>query len=218
MSLRPLPLAVLAALASSACFQNHVAPVRTAELPPPPDPVVRHARKLWIALDPRLGPSQCVTPQGSRPLCFEDVDVALGTALGRALWTSFPGIATLSRGETPDPSDYVLRIELDLGALPPSAGGPGWAAQARGRWRVERDGVPLIEEQVSSVSRADFAYGSALGHGAGEVIDAIAVHIGTVLGALPEPHPPAPRPLPPVTAERAEHATPRVAHAKTSPE
>lgn len=185
----------------SACFQTHSAPVRTSALPPAPDPVVRHASRLWIALDAAVGSDQCVIPRGSRQLCFEEVDTALGSALGRTLWTSFPGISLLSREDTPAPGDYVLKLELRLDAVPPAAGGPGWAAAATGRWQLERDGVALGRERVKSVSRAEFGYGGPLGYAAGEVVDAIAVHIGTVLGAVPEKHPPLPRPLPPVTAE-----------------
>lgn len=173
----------------------------TSALPPAPEPVVRHASRLWVALEAGVGSAQCVIPKGKRQICFEEVDTALETSLARTLWTSFPGVDLLSRSDSPAPGDYVLKLELRLDAVPPAAGGPGWAAAATGRWQLERDGVALARERVKSVSRADFGYGGPLGYAAGEVVDAIAVHIGTVLGAVPEKHPPLPRPLPPVTAE-----------------
>jgi hypothetical protein len=203
LQLRQLFLALALGVALPGCFQNHRALVKTQALPPPPEPTVRHSSRLWLALE-HIGPSQCVTPEDLRALCFDDVDSALADALGRALWTSFPGISPIGRGDTPDPSDYVLTLELALDTVAPSAaGGPGWAALARANWRLERGGVPLASEAVESVSRSDFGYGAPLGNAAGEVVDAIAVHIGTVLGALPETQPSVPRPLPPVTSEVA---------------
>jgi hypothetical protein len=208
MATRQLLLALGLGIALPGCFQNHSALVKTQALPPPPEPTVRHSSRLWLALE-RVGPSQCVTPEGRRAVCFEDVDRALADALGRALWTSFPGIAPLGRGDAPAPSDYVLTLEIELDTVAPSAaGGPGWAALARANWRLERGGVLLASERVESVSRADFGYGGPLGSAAGEVVDAIAVHIGTVLGALPETQPQTPRPLPPVTAEVGERNDP----------
>lgn len=208
---RPI-LLTLFGFAGPACFQNHSAPVHTAHLPPPPDPVVLHSSRIWIELAPGVGAAQCVKPKANRPICFEDVDQALESSLGRALWTSFPGVGTLSYGGAPENGDYVLRLDLRLKAVPPSEGGPGWAAHASGRWLLERDGVPLAEERVESLSRADFGYGSPLGFAAGEVVDAIAVHIGRTLGQVPETHPNQPRPLPPVTARPASaEPAPRLA-------
>src|SRR5262245_55175223 len=85
-------------LAVSGCSQSHTALVRTAALPPPPEPAVQHARPLWLELSPGVARTQCVEPQGSRKLCFEEVDRALETALSRALWTSFPRVQQLGYG------------------------------------------------------------------------------------------------------------------------
>jgi hypothetical protein len=188
-------------LAVSACSQSHSAQVRTAALPPPPDPVVQHARPLWLELGPGVASTQCVEPKDSRKLCFDEVDQALGSALSRALWTSFPRVQVLGYHDVPEPGDYVLSFDLALDTLPPSSGGPGWAAQAKGRFRVTRDGRELAGESVQSRSRADFAYGRPLGVGAGEVVDAIALHVGMALGKLPETRPDKPVPLPAVVAQ-----------------
>jgi hypothetical protein len=184
-----------------ACSQAHSAEVRTAALPPPPDPAVRHSRPLWLELSPGVAATQCVEPKSSRRLCFEDVDLALESALSRALWTSFPRVQTVGYGYAPEPGDYVLNLSLALDTLPPSSGGPGWAALAKGRWRLTRDGKDLLGESVESRSRADFAYGRPLGVGAGEVVDAIALHVGMLLGQLPETRPDQPLPLPAVVAQ-----------------
>jgi hypothetical protein len=188
-------------LAVSACSQAHSAQVRTAALPPPPDPVVQHARPLWLELGPGVAKSQCVEPKDSRRLCFDDVDEALASALSRALWTSFPRVQALGYHDVPEPGDYVLTVDLAMDTLPPSSGGPGWAALAKGRFRLTRDGRELAGESVESRSRADFAYGRPLGVGAGEVVDAIALHVGIALGKLPETRPDKPIPLPAVVAQ-----------------
>src|SRR5262245_8220370 len=52
-----------------ACSQSHSAVVRTAALPPPPDPAVRHAAPLWVDLGPGVRATQCVTPKLQRELC-----------------------------------------------------------------------------------------------------------------------------------------------------
>jgi hypothetical protein len=129
-------------------------------------------------------------------LCFEHQRSELSRALSHALWTSFPSVEAGS-GER-HAGDYVLHVSLKLEALPPDASGPGWSAGARGSWRLERDGKALAGEQVASRSRGDFAYGTPLGIGAGEVIDAVAVRIGMTLGALPETRVVQPVPLPAV--------------------
>lgn len=183
---------------SLSCAQSHTAVVRTQALPPPPEPVVRHAAPLWVDLGASVRPTQCVAPRSTRNLCFEGVDEATATALSRSLWPSFPGIKVLGYSDVPEPNDYVLRLELSLDAVPPSSGGPGWAALARGHFRLFRNGKELSSEAVESRSRADFPYGHALGDGAGEVIDAIALHIAMAVSTIPEPRPDAPHPLPPV--------------------
>jgi len=205
-------LSVLAAFGfvASGCYHSHQAVVQTAALPPPPDPVVRHSKQLWLELEPGVGSSQCVAPERMRSLCFEDVDRALTGSLSRALWTSFPGVHELGFMDKPKPGDYVLHIDLRLDAAPPSAGGPGWAAVATGQWHLSRDGKMLAGESVESRSRADFGYGRPLGVGAGEVVDAVAFHVGVLLGALPEATPDRPIPLPPVSARALGGAPPRL--------
>lgn len=188
-------------LAVSACSQSHTAQVRTAALPPPPDPVIQHARPLWLDLSSGVRSTQCVEPKASRKLCFDDVSEALESALARALWTSFPRVQRLTYSDVPEPGDYVLSVSLDLDTLSPESGGPGWAALGKGRFRITRDGRELAGETVESRSRADFAYGRPLGVGAGEVVDAIALHVGITLGKLPETRPDRPVPLPPVLAQ-----------------
>ncbi|MGC4090361.1 MAG: hypothetical protein QM756_21280 [Polyangiaceae bacterium] len=185
----------------SGCFSSHTAYVQGAALPPPPEPMVRHSTPLWVNLVPGVSPTTCVEPASARKLCFAELDTALGTALERSLWPSFPRVVPLGRRDEPAPGDYVLTLELNLDALPPSSDGPGWAALGRGNWRLTRDGVALAGEDVESRSRAEFAYGRALGNGASEVVDAIALHIAMALGALPETRPDRPTPLPPVLAK-----------------
>lgn len=182
-------------------FSSHTALVQGAALPPPPDPMVRHSAPLWVNLVPGVSPTSCVEPTGNRKLCFAELDTAVATALERSLWPSFPRVLSVGRHDEPAPGDYVLTLELGLDALPPASGGPGWAALARGNWRLTRDGVELASEDLESRSRADFAYGRALGAGASEVVDAIALHIAMAVGALPESHPDQPAPLPPVMAK-----------------
>jgi len=203
---RCLPLFLGVGFLAAGCYHSHQALVQTAALPAPPDPVVRHSKRLWIELEPEATGAQCVAPEGHRPLCFEDVDRALASSLGRAHWTSFPEVRELGFRDAPEPGDYVLKIDLRLDALPPSVEGPGWAALARGRWQLLRDGAQLAGERVESRSRADFGYGRPLGVGAGEVVDAVAFHVGVLLGTLPESAPDRPLPLPAVSARALEPA------------
>ena len=183
------------------CVSSHTALVQGAALPPPPDPMVRHSAPLWVNLVPGVSPSTCVEPAGNRPLCSDGLDQALAGSLERSLWPSFPRVAAVGRHDDPAAGDYVLTLELTLDALPPGSGGPGWAALGRGNWRLSRDGAALANEDVESRSRAEFAYGRALGAGASEVVDAIALHIAMALGAMPETKPDRPSPLPAVVAK-----------------
>ena len=186
--------ASVALLLAAGCSFEHRAPVRSAELPPLSPPVL-HSSRIWVELSD-VSENTCVSPGDARLLCFERQRSALSSALGRSLWTSFP-LVELESGEH-QAGDYVLHVALNLEALPPDATGPGWSAGARGSWRLERDGRTLAGEQVASRSRGDFAYGTPLGIGAGEVIDAVAVRIGMTLGTLPETRVVAPVPLPAV--------------------
>jgi len=181
---------------ASGCNLEHHAPIRSAELPPLAPPVL-HANRLLVDVRDGVGENVCVSPQNARVLCFEHLRAALSEALMHSLWTSFPRI-DLGGDRDRNPGDYVLHVELSVEALPPDPNGPGWSAGVRGSWRLDRDGRILAGNQVASRSRADFAYGAPLGVGAGEALDAIAVSIGTTLGAVPESHIVAPVPLPQV--------------------
>lgn len=203
----PLRLALLSLLASGCGLASHTAEIQSAPLAPPPEPVTRHFAPVWLEIDPGVVPSQCVAPRGQRRLCFEDVHTAFARSLGQALWTSFPDAPVLGPGDEPRPGDYRLVVELKVDAVPPSEGGPGWAARAVGRFRLLRDGTPLTAAQVESRSRAEFAYGRPLGIGAGEVIDAIALEIANELGRVPETRPELARPLPAVTLSREPSPT-----------
>jgi hypothetical protein len=198
--------ALLCGFTGIGCTEAHFAPVRTARLPPAPEPVVRHTGRLLLELTPGVAKIQCLTPKHSRELCFDAIDTALATSIERALWPSFPRVEPLGFGDAPEPGDYVLRVELALEPLPPSSGGPGWAARAKGRWQLIRDGQVLAAENVESRSRADFAYGRMLGVGAGEVVDAIAMHVAMTIGRVPEARPDRPSPLPEVVAQPPESA------------
>ena len=192
---------LLVSLTLGACSQAHHAPILSAALPPPPEPAVRHSSRIWLDLGAGVQATQCVTPESKRQLCFRDVDYALARALEGALWTSFPAVQRLGRFDAAAEGDYVLRLELGVEPLPPGANGPGWAAAARGRWQLLRDGRVIVGENLESRSRADFAYGSALAAGAAEVLDAVAIHVAGSVNGLPESRPVPSRPLPPVIAE-----------------
>jgi hypothetical protein len=175
--------------------------------------VIRHFAPVWLEIDPGVVPSQCVRPKGQRKLCFEDVHAALATALAQSLWTSFPDAPVLGPGDQPGPNDYRLVVELQMEAVPPSEGGPGWAARGAGSFRLVRAKEILSSAQLESRSRAEFAYGRPLGVGAGEVIEAIATQIATELARVPETRPDSPRPLPAVSVTRLVPAAPAAASA-----
>lgn len=181
-------------------MQQHEAKVQTALLPPPSASAVQHTGRLWVELGSATWENQCRTPQGQRMLCFDGVRRSTFGALERSLWTSFPEVA-LRDGDALQAGDYVLTLDVTINALPPDAEGPGWSAMAAGGFRLMRDGKILHEERLGSRSRAAFAYGSALGVGAGEVVDAFAAHVATVLGAVAEDRPLHAAPLPAVVAE-----------------
>lgn len=193
-----LPLFALATLAG--CMQHHQAKVQTALLPPPSENPVQHTGRLWVELGSATWENQCRSPKGQRQVCFDGVRRAAFGALARSLWTSFPDV-TLRDGEAVPSGDYLLKLDITIEAVPPDADGPGWSALAAGGFRLSRDGKTLHEERLGSRSRASFAYGSALGIGAGEVVDAFASHVASVLGAIAEERPLRPAPLPAVVAE-----------------
>jgi hypothetical protein len=181
-------------------MQHHEAKVQTALLPPPSAAPVQHTGRLWVELGDATWETQCRFPKGQRQVCFAGVRRAAFGALARSLWTTFPEV-TLRDGEPVPTGDYLLKLDVTLDAMPPDADGPGWSAIAAGGFRLSRDGKTLHEERLGSRSRASFAYGSALGVGAGEVVDAFAAHVAQVLGAVAEPRPLRPAPLPAVVAE-----------------
>jgi hypothetical protein len=189
------------------CMQHHEAKVQTALLPPPSATPVQHTGRLWVELGDATWEKQCRVPKGQRMLCFGGVRSATLGALERGLWTSFPEVA-LRDGEPVAAGDYVLELDVTVDAMAPDAEGPGWSAVAAGRFRLTRDGKVLHEERLGSRSRASFAYGGALGIGAGEVVDAMAAHISGVLGAVAEERPRKAAPLPAVVAEVLTPTTP----------
>lgn len=193
-------IALVSCLGAFSCMQHHEARVQTAVVPPPSATPVQHSGRLWVELGNATWENQCRTPPGQRMLCFDGVRRSVFVALERSLWSSFPDVA-LRDGETLRPGDYVLQLDVTLNAQPPDAEGPGWSALATGGFRLVREGKVLREERLGSRSRADFAYGGALGVGAGEVVDAFAAHVAEVLSAVPEDRPLSPTPLPSVVAE-----------------
>jgi len=209
---KPVPLVALACCLLGGCMQNHEAKVQTALLPPPATPV-RHTGRLWVELGSATWENQCRTPKGQRMVCFDGVRRSALGALERSLWTSFPDVAERD-GDALGAGDYLLTLDVTIDALPPDAEGPGWSAVAAGGFRLSRDGKVLHEERLGSRSRAAFAYGGALGVGAGEVVDAFAAHIAEVLGTVAEERPLRPAPLPAVVAEVL---TPAAAQGPISP-
>lgn len=196
-----LALVLLGTGALAGCIrQVHGVEVATRPLPPPAANAVQHSGRLWIELYPRGDDRQCATAQGQRPLCFENVQGQLARALRGALWPSFPAVRVKRRSDNLAPGDYVLLVDLVLDPVAPDSSGPGWSARGRGRWQLVRDGLPVIGERVSARSRAVFAYGRPLGAGAGEVVEAVAEHIGSALAALPETRPLLPASLPRVAS------------------
>ena len=206
---------VLAAGSALACSHHHQAPVRSAQLSPPEGELVQHTNRLWIELESTDDP-QCERTPSERKLCFADVREAVGGALERTLWPSFPGVAVKRKGDDVAPGDYLLHVRVRLSSRAPDAAGPGWAAHVDGSWRLVRDGLPLASESFSSRSRGDFAYGRALGEGAGEVVDAVALHVARSVGRLPELRPAANRPLPAVATRAPTGGSLRVG-AETTP-
>jgi hypothetical protein len=190
----------LGAVAGSlaACAYHHEARLTSRELPPPPVEMVPHTGKLFVQLTGETGDRQCQATPGKRNLCFARIGETLGSALRRTLWPSFPEVVVEQKGDTVGVGDYILMVRLELEALPADEAGPGWSAGAKGSWQLVRDGIPLAGESVSSRSRAEFPYGASLGDGASDAVDAIAVHIATVVGQLPETRPVPGVPLPAV--------------------
>ena len=196
-----LPLTALAFCFVLVGCMHHDATVRTASLPTPSQTPVQHTSKLWVELGDATWEHQCRSPKGLREVCFSGMRRAAFSALQRSLWASFPDVV-LRDGDTLAPGDYLLKLDVTVDAAPPDAvERAGWSALATGAFELSRDGRILRSERLGSRSRADFAYGSALGVAAGEVVDAFALHVAEVLGTIPESRPLTPTPLPAVMAE-----------------
>ncbi len=194
-------LTALAFAASLTGCLHHDAPVRGSLWPAPSATPVQHSGRLWVQLGEGTWEHQCRKPPGQRELCFSGVRRATLAGLERSLWSSFPEIR-LREGDVVPAGDYLLELEVSVDALPPQEGErAGWSTLATGGFQLSRDGEVLRHERLGSRSRADFAYGRALGVAAGEVVDALAAHVGLVLGAVPEPRPLPPVPLPKVVVE-----------------
>lgn len=196
-------LALLGLVLSGCGFPSHRAEIKSSSSLAPPEPVIRHFSPVWLEIDPGVVPSQCVRPAGQRRLCFEDVHAALASALTQSLWTSFPEAPVLGPGDRPGPDDYRLIVQLQIEAVSPSEGGPGWAARGAGSFRLLRGDHTLSAAELESKSRPEFAYGRPLGVGAGEVIDAIAQKIASELARVPETRGEPPRTLPAVNVDNA---------------
>lgn len=123
----------------------------------------------------------------------------MAAALSRSFWPSFPATEMGSAKDATE-HDYVLEVSFIFELLPPNDAGPGWSTGAKAHYRLLRAGKVLEEETLASRSRADYAYGSPLGEGATDTLDAIADHIVLRVSQVPELKPELPRPLPPVAS------------------
>jgi len=190
---------LLALTTLTGCTTHHWAGVASSQLPPPPSEAVRHSSRVIVALSSETQEPQCVVGERLHPVCFYNLRPALERGLVRSLWPSFPEVAVGSFADA-RPGDYVLQVDVMLDALPPDQSGPGWSAGARARFRLMRDGQVLRQETTASRSRPHFAYGSPLGDGATEVIDATIQHIVSSVFLVQEARPYQPAPLPQVAA------------------
>lgn len=174
-----------------------------SQLPPPPGEKVLHTDRIVVHLTSEAAETQCVAYDRYHPVCFYNIRSALEEGLARGLWPSFPDVI-MGAPKDAGPSDYLLQVEVTLDALPPDDAGPGWSAGARSRFRVLREGKIIAEETLASRSRAQFPYGTPLGEGATEVIDATILHVAQAVSQIPESRPDEPKPLPRVAARRVD--------------
>lgn len=158
-----------------------------------------HTDRILVHVTDAAAERQCVAYDRFHPVCFYNIRAALESGLARSLWPSFPDVVIGSPKDA-RPSDYLLQVEITLDALPPDDAGPGWSAGARSRFRVIREGKVIAEETLASRSRAQFPYGTPLGEGATEVIDATVLHVAAAVSKIPESRPDEPKPLPRVAA------------------
>lgn len=133
------------------------------------------------------------------PVCYFNVRPAIEAGLVQNLWPAFPKV-TVGHPERAAPSDYVLEVDLALDALPPDAGGPGWSAGVKGRYRLLRDGGTVFEGTLATRSRGEFPYGAPLGTGASEAMDAALQHIAREVSRVEETRPNPVTPLPRVAS------------------
>ena len=198
------------------CSTHHWAPIDAHDLPPPPSSAVRHSSRLLVELGDETDETQCVVYQKLHPVCFYNLRRALEAGLTGSLWPSFPEVEVGSLHQA-RPNDYVLQVDVLLDALPPDGQGPGWSAGARGRFRLIRGGQVLHEETTAARSRGHFAYGTPLGEGATEAIDATIQHMVSSVFGVPEPDPLAPPSLPQVAFRTIQAAsTPPSSTAKSA--
>jgi hypothetical protein len=186
---------VLLAFAFGGCMKHH-AKLETPPIAPPPGDRVLHTGRLWIEVRNFTKNTQCARVEQHEPICFDKVRDKLEASLASVLWPSFPDVEVPNARHRVSPGDYRLLVELVVEPLQPDATGPGWSAGARGHWRLLRDGVVLAGASFASRSRSEFGYGRPLAVAAGEAIDAVALHLGTVLGQLPETRPGMTPPVP----------------------
>jgi len=186
-------------LAAAGCAQRHVARLRPPSGVPAPRPAVLHTGRLWIDVRAATPDSQCVKGDGKRRLCFTDVRRAIGEALEQRLWPSFPEVRVRTKSDSLSPGDYVLLVDLSLDVMKPGPESAGWAARGRLEWRLVRDGFPIAAATLESRSPALFPYGSSLGLGASELVDALSLETAMSLGSMPESRPLPERALPAVT-------------------
>lgn len=194
-------LGSVAALCGMACSTHHWAEVAANDLPAPPAERVLHTDRLIVELSSESGETQCVVDDGRHPVCFYNLRSTLEHGLAQSLWPAFPQVV-VGKAQHKKPRDYVLQVEVLLDALPPDDAGPGWSAGARSRYRLLREGKVLSEETLASRSRAHFPYGSSLGEGATEVIDATILHISRAVSEVPETYPYEALPLPKVASRK----------------
>lgn len=179
-----------------ACSTSHWAEVKSIEGPPPPGQRSLHTGRLFVSLDRSISEIQCVRIDRYRPVCFHNLRSSLEAALSKNFWSSFPETIIGSSKDATE-RDYVLEVHFAFETLPPGDG-PGWSTGAKSHYRLLRAGEVLHEETLASRSRADYAYGTPLGEGATDTLDAIAQHIVLRVSQVPEFEPCAPRPLPAV--------------------
>ncbi len=196
---RRLQLAFLVPALAGGCLQQHSVPLGDSRVTPSEAPVP-HGSRLWLDVESATPAVQCSAQEGRLPVCFEDADAAIASALHRVLHPSFLGVVQRGRDDDLAPKDYLLHVRLRL--RPVGAGGSeiGHAVLVQGTWQLVRDGFSVAGESFEVRSRAGFTYGAPLAVGAEEALDAVALRIGERVTSLPVTDPEPARRLPAVTA------------------